>query len=59
MQNPVRQFYRVFVTLGYIGILALILFVLKTPVVLRLSLLIVAAIVIAALMRKTGTKAVG
>lgn len=56
METRIRQFYRVFVTLGYIAILTLILFVLKIPAVLRLSLLIAAAIVISALLSMTGSK---
>jgi hypothetical protein len=55
--NPIREHYYGFVTCGLIAIVALILSILRVPVVIRLSLLVVAAIVFATILAKASRAA--
>jgi len=55
--NPIREHYYGFVTCGLIAIVALLLFILRVPIVVRLSLLLVAAIVFATILSKAARAA--
>jgi hypothetical protein len=55
--NPIRQHYYGFITCGLIAIIAVLLSILRVPVAVRLSLLVVAAIVFVTILSKAGRAA--
>lgn len=50
--NPLREHYYAFVSCGLIAIVALLLTILRVPIVVRLSLLVVAGIIVVTILSR-------